>query len=106
MESMRYENSVVLGTNRVVYTLQFSSTPRYLFQLINLVWQLGVFASIAVLGVIVTTIQELRRRRATFIIFCSFPFYISCMSDPGIPNLTVIPFLSCHSLSYSVVISC
>ena len=74
MESMRYENSVVLGTNRVVYTLQFSSTPRYLFQLINLVWQLGVFASIAVLGVIVTTIQELRRRRATFIIFCSFPF--------------------------------
>ena len=40
MESMHYENSVVLGTNPVVYTLQFLHTPAYLFQLKNMFWQL------------------------------------------------------------------
>ncbi|HVZ59106.1 MAG TPA: glycosyltransferase family 39 protein [Patescibacteria group bacterium] len=73
IESMNYENSVVLGTNRVVYTLQFSHTTKYLFQLKNLFWQLGLFAALSLLGVLVTIKQELTKKRVTFVIFIFFP---------------------------------
>lgn len=39
LESMRYEGGVVRGTLRVPYTMQFTDTPIYLFQLKNLLWQ-------------------------------------------------------------------
>jgi len=74
MESMHYENSVVLGTNPVVYTLQFLHTPIYLFQLKNLFWQLGLFAIAAILGILFTTAKEIKRKNWLFIIFISFPF--------------------------------
>lgn len=106
MESMHYENSVVLGTNRVVYTLQFSNTPRYLFQLINLVWQLGVFAVIAIIGVIVTTIQELRQRRSIFVIYYSFPLlyflyvgsWYTKFNRYTVPLLPFFIIFGCHLL--------
>lgn len=73
MESMHYENSVVLGTNPVVYTLQFLHTPLYLFQLKNTLWQLGIFAIAALVGTVVTTVKEIRKKHWLFIIFISFP---------------------------------
>lgn len=72
-ESMHYENSVVLGTNPVVYTLQFSHTIPYLFQLKNLFWQLGLFAIVAIGGVIISNIKGLKTKKYLFIIFLSFP---------------------------------
>ena len=73
MESMHYENSVVLGINPVVYTLQFKNTIPYLFQLKNLFWQLGVFAIIAILGIVVSSIKGLKTKKYLFLIFLSFP---------------------------------
>ena len=73
LESMRYENGVVLGTNQVVYTLQFSHTIPYIFQIKNLFWQLGLFAGIALIGTAVTIFQKIKERKITFFIFLSFP---------------------------------
>jgi len=73
MESMHYENSVVLGTNPVVYTLQFLHTPSYLFQIKNMIWQLGLFATVAIVGTLVTFFKEIRKKHWLFIIFISFP---------------------------------
>lgn len=73
MESMHYENSVVLGTNPVVYTLQFTHTIPYLFQLKNLFWQLGVFAIFAILGAVTSTIHGVKSKKYLFCIFLVFP---------------------------------
>lgn len=73
IESMHYENSVVLGTNPVVYTLQFLHTTPYLFQLKNLLWQLGLFAAIAIAGTITISFKEFHKKNWQFIIFISFP---------------------------------
>jgi len=73
MESMHYENSVVLGTNPVVYTLQFLHTPSYLFQLMNLFWQMGIFAFFAIVGTLLTIYLEFKKKHFLFLIFISFP---------------------------------
>lgn len=73
LESMKYENGVVQGTNRVVYTLQFTHTIPYLFQIKNLFWQLGLFAIVAFIGTLTTIWDEVRKRRMIFLIFLSFP---------------------------------
>lgn len=42
LESMSYESGVVSGRLPVVYTYQFINTPSYLFQYLNLFWQMGM----------------------------------------------------------------
>lgn len=74
MESMHYENSVVLGTNPVVYTLQFSHTIPYLFQIKNLFWQLGIVALLILPGAVISSIKGIKTKRYLFLIFLSFPF--------------------------------
>lgn len=74
LESMHYENSVVQGANRVVYTLQFTHTIEYLFQIKNLFWQIGPFAGIVVAGTLLTIWHQIKKRNVIFIIFISFPF--------------------------------
>lgn len=73
LESMHYENSVVLGTDPVVYTLQFTHTLPYLFQLKNMFWQMGIFALFAIGGIIFSSYQGLRTKKWLFLIFLCFP---------------------------------
>lgn len=73
IESMRYENSVAVGTNPVVYTLQFSHTLPYLFQLRNLFWQLGPLMLFALIGVVFFVGTLIRKPKPLLIIFFSFP---------------------------------
>jgi len=74
LESMHYENGVVLGINRVVYTLQFAHTTKYLFQIKNLFWQTGPFAGIIIAGTLLAIWHQIKKRNVIFIIFISFPF--------------------------------
>jgi len=74
LESMHYENGVVRGTNRVVYTLQFTHTTEYLFQIKNLFWQIGPFATVMIMGTLLTIWHQIKKRDVIFIIFISFPF--------------------------------
>lgn len=73
LESMRFENSVVLGTNPVVYTLQFTSTLPYLFQIQNLFWQLGPVMLASLFGIILLLKNLIKSRKAELLIFLSFP---------------------------------
>lgn len=73
IESMQYESSVVRGTNPVPYTLQFTNTRPYIFQLVNLFWQLGPVVLIALLGIVFTIWEEVRKRRIIFLVLLSFP---------------------------------
>lgn len=51
IESMNYENGVVLGRLKVPYTLQFNNTPAYLYQLVNLPWLIGLPAIVALVAI-------------------------------------------------------
>lgn len=73
IESMRYENGVVLGTNKVVYTLQFMHTLPYIFHIKNLFWQLGLFATIALTGTILGIWHAIKKREIPYVLFLSFP---------------------------------
>lgn len=50
LESMRYESGVATGRFTVPYTLQFTDTTPYLFQIKNLFWQLGPIAFFSIIG--------------------------------------------------------
>jgi len=73
LESMRYESGVVLGKLKVVYVLQFEKTLPYLFQLKNLLWQMGPVAFLAVLGLIVLLLFGLKKKDKKIFVFLSFP---------------------------------
>lgn len=73
IEAMQFENSVVLGTNRVVYTLQFSHTKPYLFQLQNLFWQIGPVFVMSLLGIIYLFYHQLKKPNSLFFILFTFP---------------------------------
>lgn len=73
MESMHYENAVVLGTLPVVYTLQFSHTIPYLFQLSNLFWQIGPFMLIILPGIVAALIKTKGNKWGQFLVFSAFP---------------------------------
>ncbi|MCL5438671.1 MAG: glycosyltransferase family 39 protein [Patescibacteria group bacterium] len=73
LESMRYESGVALGTLLVPYTLQFTNTPSYLFQFINLFWQLGLITIIIPLGLILIFIKLIKNKDYKLIILLSFP---------------------------------
>ena len=75
LESMHYENGVVLGTNPVVYTLQFTNTPAYLFQLKNLFWQIGPVMLFSLIGFLYFLFHMYKTKKITYLLFLSFPLF-------------------------------
>lgn len=72
-ESMRYESGVAMGRLMVPYTLQFVRTTPYLFQLANLVWQLGPVALASIMGLVMLPWMTSRLSVTYFVLFLSFP---------------------------------
>jgi 4-amino-4-deoxy-L-arabinose transferase-like glycosyltransferase len=72
MESMHYESGVVAGNLQVPYTLQFTNTVPYLFQIKNLFWQLGPFALFSLVGFVFLFFNKKIDKKKR-ILFLSFP---------------------------------
>lgn len=72
MESMHYESRVVTGSLQVPYTLQFTNTIPYLFQVKNLFWQLGPLTVFSLMGIVFFSFNKKVNRRKR-ILFLSFP---------------------------------
>ncbi|MGE5042490.1 MAG: FAD-dependent oxidoreductase [Candidatus Levyibacteriota bacterium] len=97
LESMRYESGVALGTLDVPYTLQFTKTVPYLFQLYNFFWQIGLITVFSLLGIILMFKGFFKRLEPQRIIFLSFPIvyflYVGSWHTKFIRfMLPVIPF--------------
>lgn len=73
MESMAYESGVVSGTLPVPYTLQFTGTLPYLFQIQNLVFQMGLILIPAVLGLGAIIFKAIKTRDSKLAIFLVLP---------------------------------
>ncbi|MCL4366639.1 glycosyltransferase family 39 protein [Patescibacteria group bacterium] len=73
LESMDYESGVVTGRLIVPYTLQFTNTPPYLYQLINTLWQVGPIALLFVPGIIFLLLSFLKTKNLNFLLLLSFP---------------------------------
>lgn len=73
LESMRYESGVAMGRFSVPYTLQFSHTIPYLYQLVNLVWQLGPVALFSLTGFLALPWLVGRRQIEQAVLLFSFP---------------------------------
>ncbi|MCL5783938.1 MAG: glycosyltransferase family 39 protein [Patescibacteria group bacterium] len=72
-QSMGYESGVATGSLPVVYTLQFTHTASYFFQLENLLWQLGPIALVGILGVVLALIQAVKNRDKKILVALSIP---------------------------------
>jgi 4-amino-4-deoxy-L-arabinose transferase-like glycosyltransferase len=72
-ESMHYESGVVRGTLPVVYTLQFTNTVSYLYQLQQSFWQLGIVFFFSLCGMIALLWEVIRYRKHTYMLFLIFP---------------------------------
>ncbi len=99
MESMNYENGVVLGKLRVVYTLQFTHTLPYLFQAKNLVWQMGPIALIAFLSLIILLFIGLIKKDRKILTFLVFPIvyflYVGSWHTKFVRYMVpILPFLA------------
>lgn len=104
-ESMTYESGVVTGSRPVPYTLQFDQTAPYLFQISNLIWQLGPAAIICVAAFGAVLVAAIRTRDMRLLVFCAFPLlyflYIGAWHTKFVRYMVpVIPFLiiSCAGL--------
>lgn len=75
IESMNYEYGVVRGTLDVVYTLQFTNTPIFLYQLTHLIWQMGPTVLLLFPALITLTLSFNRKNYPFFVIFLTFPFF-------------------------------
>ncbi|MDO8551529.1 MAG: glycosyltransferase family 39 protein [bacterium] len=73
-ESMNYETGVASGRSKVVYVLQFEKTTPYLFQLKNLIWQMGPVALVGLAGILVLTYLFIKKKDKKLFIFLIFPF--------------------------------
>ena len=73
MESMKYESGVVTGRLSVPYTLQFTNTFPYLFQLKNLFWQFGPAVVLGILGIIWLVFVLRDKKEKKMIVFLVFP---------------------------------
>lgn len=98
IESMRYESGVALGTLAVPYTLQFTNTPPYLFQIENFFWQLGPAAIPALLGIPFLFFYAFKKRNPVILILLSFPtiyfLYVGAWHTKFIRfMLPLLPFL-------------
>jgi hypothetical protein len=70
---MTFENEVVLGINPVVYTLQFTNTTPYLFQLKNLFWQIGPAFVFSFLGIVLYCLQTYKTKKISLLLVAVFP---------------------------------
>ena len=71
--SMNFENEVVLGINPVVYTLQFTGTLPYLFQLKNLFWQIGPVFLFSLFGLILYLRTFWKTKNLPLLLVAAFP---------------------------------
>lgn len=72
-ESMNYESSVSTGRFPVVYTLQFKDTLPYLYQMKNLLWQMGPAAIVSLIGLILLLKRLLLKRELKVMLLLAFP---------------------------------
>ncbi len=98
LESMNYESGVATGTLKVVYVLQFEKTFPYLYQLKNLIWQVGPAALLGYLGFLFLILMAVKKRNDKLLIFLSFPLayfgYIGSWHTKFIRYIVpLIPFL-------------
>lgn len=97
LASMHYESGVATGSLPVVYTLQFTGTIPYLFQLEQFFWQLGLLAPFGVGGFVycLWNIFPTAKRKIPFVIFLLFPlvyfFYVGSWHTKFIRYM--LPFL-------------
>lgn len=73
MESMRYESGVALGTLPVPYTLQFTNTIPYIFQIKNFIWQMGPISYLLIPSFILLILTTLKTKNIKFVLLLSFP---------------------------------
>lgn len=73
MEAMRYEWGVATGNLNVVYTLQFTKTLPYLYQIKNWLYQVGPIAFLSIPAVVILTIVMIKRKNAKILILLVFP---------------------------------
>jgi hypothetical protein len=73
LESMNYESGVATGRLKVVYVLQFEKTLPYLFQLKNLIWQVGPVVLLGYLSLLLLAFTAIKKKNKKAIIFVSFP---------------------------------
>lgn len=73
MESMRYESGVALGSLPVPYTLQFTHTTQYNFQIENLLWQLGPISYLLIPSFLLILIILLKTKNNKLILLIFFP---------------------------------
>lgn len=73
MESMRYESGVATGSLPVPYTLQFTHTLPYLFQLKNFFWQIGPTALFIVPGFLWLLWEAIYKKEGKYVLLLSFP---------------------------------
>jgi 4-amino-4-deoxy-L-arabinose transferase-like glycosyltransferase len=73
LESMNYESGVATGRLKVVYVLQFEKTLPYLFQLKNLIWQVGPVVLLGYLGLLLLAFIAIKKKNKKAIVFVSFP---------------------------------
>lgn len=99
MESMAYESGVVAGTLPVPYTLQFTNTLPYLFQIQNLIFQMGLILIPAVLGIFIIIFKAFKTRDPKFAVFLVLPVlyfaYIGAWHTKFIRYMVpLLPFLA------------
>lgn len=69
LESMQYETGVALGRFSVPYTLQFTHTIPYLYQIQTMLWQTGPVAILGLAGIVILAVY----RKRTSLLFLIFP---------------------------------
>ena len=72
--SMHYESGVATGSIPVPYTLQFTGSIPYLFQIQNFVWQMGPLLTIfTVAGMLWLIVEPLKKKEKNRMLFWTFP---------------------------------
>lgn len=73
VESMQYESGVALGTLPVPYTLQFTNTFPFIFQIENLFWQIGPVFLFSFVGFFLLIYSMVKTKDKKLLIFLLFP---------------------------------
>ncbi len=98
LESIKYESGVATGRLPVVYTLQFKGTPAYLFQMKNLLWQMGPAAFVSLIGAILLLKRLWREKELKIVLILTFPLlyfaYVGSWYTKFIRYMVpIVPFL-------------
>lgn len=99
LESMQYETGVIKGTLPVPYTMQFTNTTPFVYQIKNFFWQMGPIATFSWLGILILTFKTLKEKSTSYLFFLSFPFlyflYIGSLYTKFIRYMVpLVPFLA------------